>query len=211
MFPELQDYGLIFVSLAVFGFIILDIFKTGQYRGIPNFYRTNVEKFFHYVSTAILALSFILGFIGLCLTAPNQENAIAEFVKGFFNIFDKIHEFGIISDEGYSIAIKIFVLALLFSIIYISLYVIIFYMGMYYRVIRTIQINVFLRNRSEPIEFASLVTESDDFLFFLKKEGFNLWEAIRKDDITRIDVIKVDSTLASWIMNVVNWVISLKK
>lgn len=211
MFPELQDYGLIFVSLAVFGFIILDIFKTGQYRGIPNFYRTTVEKFFHYVSTAILALSVILVLIGISLTAPNRENTIAEFIKGFFDIFDKFHEFGIVSDEGYSVAINIFALASLFAFIYIILYAIIFYMGIYYRIINTIQLSVFLRNRSEPIKFAGLITESDDFFFFLKKEGFNLWEAIRKDDITRIDTIKVHSALDRWIMDKVNWVISLIK
>jgi len=43
MFPELQDYGLIFLLLAVFGFIVLDIFKTGQQWGIPNFYKSNIE------------------------------------------------------------------------------------------------------------------------------------------------------------------------
>jgi len=211
MFPELQDYGLIFVSLAVFGFIILDIFKTGQYRGIPNFYRTTVEKFFHYVSTAILALSFILVLIWLSLTAQNRENAIAEFIKAFFDIFDKYHELGIISDEGYSVAISIFALASLFAFIYIILYILIFYMGICYRTMNTIQLSVFLRNRSEPIKFSGIIAESDDFFFFLKKEGFNLWEAIRKDDITRIDAIKVHSALESWIMNTVNWVISLIK
>ena len=31
MFPDLQNYGIFFIALAVFGFIILDIFNTGKY------------------------------------------------------------------------------------------------------------------------------------------------------------------------------------
>jgi len=54
MFPELQDYGIIFLCVALFGFIILDIYKTGRDLGIPNFYKSYIEQIFHYISVAIL-------------------------------------------------------------------------------------------------------------------------------------------------------------
>jgi hypothetical protein len=210
MFPDLQDYGLIFVSLAVFGFIILDIFKTGQYWGIPNFYKSNIEKFFHYVSTAILFLSFSLVFIGLALSSPNQENTITKFIKGFFTVFDKIHESGIVSDGSYTIVLKIFAISSFFAFIYIIIYFIVFFSGIYLQLGKAIQLNVFLRDKSEPVKFAGFVSESDDFFFFLKMNGINLWEAIRKEDIARIETIKTRSQLENWIFDFINQVFNFK-
>lgn len=213
MFPELQDYGLIFVSLAVFGFIILDIFKTGQYWGIPNFYKSNIEKFFHYfhyVSTAILFLSFSLVFIGLSISSPNQENTITKFIKGFFTVFDKIHESGFVSDGSYTIVLKIFAISSFFAFIYIILYFIVFFSGIYLQLGSAIQLNVFLRNQIEPKKFAGFVSESDDFFFFLKINGINLWEAIRKEDIERIETIKARSQLENWIFDFRNRVFNFK-
>ncbi len=203
MFPELQDYGLIFVSLAVFGFIILDIFKTGQYWGIPDFYKSNIEKFFHYVSTAVLFLSFALVFIGLAISSPNQENAITKFVKGIFTIFDKFRELGILSDDSYTIVVKIVAFSSFFAFLYILLYGFVFFSGLYIRLGSAIQLNVFLKEKNEPIKFTSLITESDDFLFFIKNEGINLWEAIRKDDIVRIETVKARSRLENWISDLI--------
>ena len=212
MFPELQDYGLIFVSLAVFGFIISDIFKTGQYWGcgIPSFYKSNIEKFFHYVSTAILFLSLFLVFIGL---AP-QENAITKFIDVFFTAFYKIHESGILSDGSYIIIEKIFVISSFFAFIYIFLYAVLFLSGFYLRLgsheIQLNQLNVFLRNQCEPIKFAAFVAESNDFFFFLKKEGINLWEAVRKEDIKRIETIKASSQLENCAVYLINRIFSFK-
>jgi len=209
MFPELQDYSLIFVSLAVFGFIVLDIFKTGQYYGIPNFYKSSVEKIFHYISTAILVLSFTLVLMGLFISAPDQENAITIFIKEFFSIVDKIHELGILTDENYIVLVKIFTFAFLLAFMYIILYGVVFYLGVYFQIISAIKLNVFVKgNPSEAKTFSSLITESDDFFFFKKNEGINLWEAIRKDDVARFETIKGRSRLENWMLNLIKWLLN---
>lgn len=206
MFPELQDYGLIFVSLAVFGFIVLDIFKTGQYYGIPNFYKSNVEKFFHYISTAILVLSFALILMELFISAPNQENAITKFIQELFSFIDKMREFGIISDENYTALIKIFAFTSLLAIMYILLYIVVFYFGVYFQIISEFKLNVFLKDSPrEAKAFSNLITESDDFFYFKKNDGINLWEAIRKDDVVRFERIKGRSRLEKWILNLIKW------
>lgn len=207
MFPELQDYGLIFLLLAVFGFIVLDIFKTGQQWGIPNFYKSNIEIFFHYVSTAILVLSFIFVLIGLALSSPNPDNVITKFIIDIFNIFDKIHELGLISDGSIMMIGKILVFSTFFAFLYIFLYFVVFYLGVYFRISSAIQLNVFLKdNQSNHKKFSGLITETDDFFFFLKNEGINLWEAVRKDDIAGIETIKGRPRLDNWIFGLIIWI-----
>ena len=46
--------------------------------------------------------------------------------------------------------------------------------------------------------FSSLITESDDFFFFLKDDGTNLWKAIRKDDVLGFERIVGRSRLGIW-------------
>lgn len=127
MLSELQDYGLIFILLAVFGFIILDIFKTGQYWGIPDFYKSNIEKFFHYISTAILFLSFSLVFLVLTISSPNQENAITKFAKSFLTIFDKFHELGILTNDSYALVVRVVVFSSFFLPFFISFYILLYF------------------------------------------------------------------------------------
>lgn len=198
MFPDLQDYGLIFISLAVFGFIILDIYNTGKYWSIPDFYKSNIEKFFHYISIAILVLSFSLVIIGWVITASNQGNIITESVKEFFYTFKKMYEIGIISEESYIASLKIYIFASYVAVVYIIAYIFIFLFGLFIHYLRTIQLNVFLVGKSEPIKFAGLLSESDDFFYFLKMGGINLWEAIRKDDISRIETVHAPSQYENW-------------
>ena len=199
MFPELQDYGLIFAFLAVFGFIVSDIFRTGQYYGIPNFYKSSVEKILHYISTAILVLSFILVFMWLSILSPNKENAITKFVNELISIVGEIIEIGILGGENYIVIVQIFRSASLLAFFYIFLYAVVFYFGSFFQMASIIKFNVFLKsNPSEAKPFSSLIAESDDFFFFLKNNGTNLWEAIRKDDVERFERIEGRSRLGIW-------------
>ena len=196
MFPELQDYGLIFVSLAVFGFIILDIFRTGQYYGIPNYYKSSVEKILHYISTAVFVLSIILVLMWLIILDPNKENAITKFVNELISIIGGIIEISVLNGENYTAIVQIFKSSSLLAFFYIVIYTIVFYLGSFFRIININKLNVFLKsNPNEAKPFSSLITESDDFFFFLKDGGTNLWEAIRKDDVARFERIEGRSWL----------------
>lgn len=190
MFLELQDYSLIFVFLAVFGFIVSDIYRTGQYYGIPNFYKSSIEKILHYISTAILVLSFILVVMWLSILAPNQENAITKFVNEIISIVGKIIETVILNGETYTEFVQIFTSASLLAFFYILIYTVVFLSGYFIQTTNVIHLNVFLKsNPSEVKSFSSLITESDDFFFFLKDDGTNLWKAIRKDDVSSFERI----------------------
>lgn len=190
MIPDLQDYGIIFLSIAIFGFIVLDIYKTGQGLGIPFYFRTHLEKIFHYISVAVLLFSFSLVFMSLILTAPNQENIFTNIVKAFFATFQRSHELGIISDESYIVILKVFAFSAFFAFNYIILYFILLALGIFSRFNSMLRTNVYLKGKNEPIRFVNLITETNDFFFFEKEEGINLWEAIRRENIERIETIK---------------------
>jgi len=134
--------------------------------------------------------SFSLVVIFLLLTAQNQENFFTNIVKAFFTVLERSHELGVISAEGYETIIKFFIYSAFFSFYYIIFYCIVFILGLFSRYNSMLRTNVYLQGKKEPIKFVSLITETDDFFFF-EKEGLqlNLWEAIRKDDIVRVETI----------------------
>jgi len=207
MFPELQDYGIIFLCVALFGFIILDIYRTGRDLGIPNFYKSYIEQIFHCISVAILAFSFSLVAIFLLLKAPNQENVFTNIVKAFFTAFERSQELGIISTESYEIILKFFIYSVYFSIVYIPFYAIVLGLGLVSRYNSKLRTNVYLKGKNEPIRFVSLITVTDDFFFF-EKEGrqLNLWEAIRKEDIIRIETITAPTRFSIMYKELIDWI-----
>jgi hypothetical protein len=209
MFPELQDYGIIFLCVALFGFIILDIYKTGRDLGIPNFYKSHIEQFFHYISVAILVFSYSLVAISfILLTAPNQENVFTNIVKIFFTFFERSHELGIISTESYEAILKFFIYSAFFSIYYLIFYSIVLILGLFSRYNSRLRTNVYLKGKNEPIKFVGLITETDDFFFFEKEEGFqlNLWKAIRKDDIACVETITAPTRFNIMGEKLINWI-----
>ena len=60
MFSELQDYGIILISIAFFGFMVSNAFRTGLYLFNKTTYRNNIEKIFRYIIIAIFGLFFML-------------------------------------------------------------------------------------------------------------------------------------------------------
>lgn len=190
MIPDLQDYGIIFLSIAIFGFIVLDIYKTGQGLGIPFYFKSNLEKIFHYISVTVLLFSFSLVIINMLLiTAPNQDNFFINFIKSFFDVFQRSHEFGFISDESYIIILKFFAFSNFFAVNYIILYFILLVLGIFSRYNSMLRTNVYLKEKTVPLRFVKLITETEDFFFFEKEEKINLWEAIRRENIDRIETI----------------------
>ena len=94
-----------------------------------------------------------------------------------------------------------------FSIYYIIFYCIVFTLGLFSRYNSMLRTNVYLKGKNEPVKFVSLITETDDFFFF-EKEGLrlNLWEAIRKDDIVRIETITAPTRFNIMGEKLINWI-----
>ena len=188
MFPEVQDYGIIFILLAVFGFIILDTYKTGRDFGIPDIYKSTIDHFFHYISVAFIVSSLLVVLIALLLTAPDQENVFTNVVKAFFTGLERAHELEIINTENYETILNVFIYYSFFAPIYIIFYFFALILGLLSRYTSNFWINVHFKENTEPIKFVGIITETEDFFFF-EKEEFNKWEAVRKDDIVRIERI----------------------
>ncbi len=189
MFSEFQDYGLILVFLAAFGFIVSDAFKVGRYWGIPDLYRSNIEKIFHYISNAII--SFVVIFIiFLLVLIKNSKNPSMVFITSYFQKLG-------LTEESY---IMLFYL----SIFIMSVYAFAFYLGLFFRYMKAIWVNVFICGEErKPRKFSSLITESKDFFFF-EKENSLLWEAIRKDQIIRMETILAPSQFQKDLSNYIN-------
>ena len=125
----------------------------------------------------------------LLITAPNQENFFINFIKSFFDVFQRSHEFGFISDESYIIILKFFAFSNFFAVNYIILYFILLVLGIFSRYNSMLRTNVYLKEKTVPLRFVKLITETEDFFFFEKEEKINLWEAIRRENIDRIETI----------------------
>lgn len=179
MFSELQDFGLIIIFLSAFGFIVVDAFRIGRYWGIPDLYRSNIERIFHYLSIAILAIIGVI-FVFTFLIAKYPSDFIVRNVSIFFLKLG-------LTDENY---ITLFSL----SFMYLFFYSIAFLLGMGFSYLRAIWIDVSFLEKGEvkTKTFAGLITESNDFYFFEKEDNM-LWEAIRKNDIIRMERIRKSS------------------
>ncbi len=182
MFSEIQDFGLILISLAAFGFIVTDAFKTGLHWRVPDMYRNNSEKIFHYVSNAFLTVFALLSVLGIVFFIFNYYFPQDPFVTIFNNSFKKLG----FTNEIYPVAIVL-------SWFYTIFYMIAVILGISSRYLNDIWINVFISNEENPIVFKGFISETEDFFFFEKEEGI-LVEAIRKDKIERIESIFTTSS-----------------
>ncbi|MGB8217785.1 MAG: hypothetical protein WCE94_10840 [Candidatus Methanoperedens sp.] len=173
---QLQDYGLILLAFAAFGFIVSDAFKMGRSWGIP-IYRNDIEKIFHYISNAISAIIVIFVVILYFVLKYFQSPLIKDFIS-------YIQTVGITETfiEG------LFFFTLIYSVLYISAVIAGLYMKVIFHYIKGLMINVYLTGETEPEKFAGLITESKDFFFF-QKDDIALWVAIKKDQIVRMETI----------------------
>ncbi len=79
MLEFLGELGIVFILLALFGFIIKDAFQFGLTLKPPSLYKTYILSLFHYVSIALYVLSFSTALFIMILASPNQENMITSF------------------------------------------------------------------------------------------------------------------------------------
>lgn len=192
IFSDLSDFGLIFIAIAIFGYIISDTFKSFRY-GIPDTTKSDIERFFHHVSNGLIALSFLIFFTFIMLSAPNKENYITKFLSLFVSAFDKFHEMGVVSDYYYNTILRIFVLSFLPAFAFLIIWMLTAGFGFFVKASQDIGVKVFLKGKEEPIEAIDLISESDQF-FYIATKG-RLWAAIRKDNVERIETFRTLSLL----------------
>ena len=181
-------YSVILIGLAVFGFIISDIFKTGQYLGIPDPYKTDFETIFHFISVALLAIA---------ITMVIFAYPIAAFLQKSFEMFLKL---GFMDQTTIDFLTKVYGYSLYFSIGYILVYFFIFFLGAIYKFINPIWIEVELMDHTKK-SYHSFICDSNDFYFFETKEKFNLWEGIKKSEILRITAIQETPRIMKFFWN----------
>lgn len=178
-------YSIILIGFAIFGFILYDIMKTGQHAGIPNPYKTDIDFFFHYVSTGLLGISIFI----LILVIP-----LNGFVVRSFDVFLQQAIF----DEATLLDIaKLLAIGAYLSMGYIIFYMSIFLIGVYFRFTNGIWVKVEF-NGDENKTFNRFICESDDFYFFEDKENFRLWEGRKKTDIKRMTAVEIDPRTVTW-------------
>jgi hypothetical protein len=191
MFPELTDFGLIFISLAIFGYIISDTFKSVRNFGIPDTYKNDIEKFFHYISIGIIALSYLISFTFLVLASPNPENFITKSLYEFINVFEKLHNAGILSDYYHTLIPKVYILLVFPSLALLTIWTAIIFLSFFIKFSQAYVIRVFLKGNEQPIEALELISESDQFFYIAKQK--RLWAAIRKEDVKSIEAVYMPS------------------
>lgn len=200
MIPSLQEYGIILLIFAVFGYSFLDIFNVGLDWGLPNIHRSSIDKILHYTSVGIWMSTYLIMFIFLTLIAPNQDNFFSKLFHSSFEVISNTYESGIITSETYNIILQTFTFSILFAFNLTILYSLAFLFGLFIRFNATDWIKVYFKDDNRTAKFSRFISESDDFFFF-GTQG-NLWEAIRKDDVSRIETNKVPTKLDEWFKNI---------
>lgn len=197
MIFDFLNFGLLFVILAIFGFVVKDIINLSQYWNFPDDYKSDTEKFFNYVATALLIIAFTT-----VLLSPFIASKEPNFANQFLNIttrsIDQLHDNRLISNETYSGIVEGFSLTLIstlfFSYLYIIIYGIAFFFGIFLRFSKAYGISVVLKSKPDtPETYRELIRESDQFFFFEMDSAFNSWAAIRKEDVLRMEIIDLPS------------------
>jgi hypothetical protein len=197
MIFDFLNFGLLFVILAIFGFIVKDIVNLSQYWNLPDDYKKDTERFFNYIATALLIIAFTTILITPLLTSK-ESNSVNDLFKVTGTTIDKLHEARLISNETYSGIVEGFTLGIIstvyFSYLYIIIYAIAFLFGIFLRYSKTYGISVVLKSKPDSPEiFRDLIRESDEFLFFETDSAFASWTAIRKDEVSRMEMIDLPS------------------
>jgi hypothetical protein len=197
MIFDFLNFGFLFVILAIFGFVVKDIVNLSQYWNLPDDYKSDTEKFFNYIATALLIIAFTTILITPLLVSK-EPNPVNNLFNVTATTIDKLHEGRLISNETYSGIVEGFSLGIIstvyFSYLYLFIYAIAFLFGIFVRYAKTYGISVVLKSKPDaPETYRELIRESDQFFFFEMDSSFNSWAAIRKEDVLRMEMIDLPS------------------
>jgi len=186
---DLIDFGFLIISLAVIGYILKDAFFFYRKYTTPYELQKGEDRIFSYISIAILVISFVwLGILVILKNEPGYLQNIQPILEGFQTILDM----KLISAEQISISLFYFISFLyLFTILAFFIALV---LGIAFVYIDRNAISVTLSENSDTgKEFKRIICESEDFVYVESLDNFRNWEAIRKDEIKKINNIIVDS------------------
>jgi hypothetical protein len=195
----LPEIGLIFFVLALFGFIIHDAFNSGFSPKPHNMYRSYILTIFHFVSSALLLLSFSLVTFVLIIVSPNQNNVITHFFIGIFQTIQNFENQHLLA-TGFTNSIQTD-LALSFFPAFFYFIIISFVMmlGDLMRFLNNIWVKVWFSDGGSK-DFPKIISDDVDFFYFRDPETITFWTAIRKSDIKKIELVRHSSKLRDkWI------------
>ncbi len=175
MFGVAIDFSLIFVALALFGFLLEDAFNWGQ--RVPGIYASAIKQFFHYISISIITLSYFIVIFMLIAVVPQPNPATSSLY--FIESMEKAGIF----DQGTAISIlKSVAMAFLPALAYILIFFIVLIFGVIWRLSRVVWVKVTF-NDNKISKYPSILYQDKDFIIFEQYAKGKYWRAIRKEDI----------------------------
>jgi hypothetical protein len=188
MFEFLPDLGLAFLGLAFFGFVLKDSFNWEVTVKPPTMYKSYLSTIFHFVSIALFVIAVSIVFIVLILAAPNQNNPFTQFLVGLLQIVQTFETLGGLQ-QGFTLSIKNgLVLAFFPAFFYVAIVSLTVMAG---RNIRFLNPNwIKIRLNYETREYPKIIADDEIFFYFEQPNNSDLWEAIKKTDIQKMEIVK---------------------
>lgn len=186
MLEILPEISVIFISLALLGFLLKDAYNWELFRKPPTMYRNYIPSLFHYVSIGIFVLSIVIIFIVISLVAPNQNNIFSNFLNFIFKIIEA-GESSNIFPTGFTLSVKNY-LALAFfpAFIYFGMIAVTIAIGRFFRSTNNQWINVELIDGW--LNSPKIISDDDDFFYFEQDKNPGTWIAVRKDNIRKMTI-----------------------
>jgi hypothetical protein len=185
MLENLINASIIFIFLVVLGFLVSDIFRMGRYFGIPSISKTDTERVLDYASTAIFFLMLFFIILVMILD-PQRQNFISNSITPFFTVILNFLDQNFISQN---IVLSYIGLLFWFSVIFLFVYIVVFSTGFLIRFIDENYIEVTFSDDSKT-KFRSILSETDEFIFFEGLTTWFRWEAIRKEKIQSMKSVR---------------------
>lgn len=198
--PQLLDYSLILISLAILGFILKDNFY--KYRVVPYELKTSTDKYFSYISLSLFVTSYFWFFIMILLSGDSE--LVSPLLENL-NKFEMLIEAGIISEVELIESIKDFVLFYIaftfFSIFFILIYSITSFLGLINLFFDVQGIEVSFKDKNQNRIYRRIIAESNDFYYLETIDDFRNWEAVKKEDVLCIKNIIAKSKFDRIVIN----------
>lgn len=189
MFNFLTDASIIFISLALFGFLVKDAFYWGRIIKPPNLYRSNIQAVFHFTSVATFILCLFIVFFVITAAAPNQENFITQFANSLLELVQSYESNESIPQGTLSSIINFLTLAFFPSLFYLGAYLIISNLGLISCCLNVNWVKIYFKDDQAGV-FPRIIAEDDYFLYVEDEMSNQYWKAFRRSDIQKIEVVQ---------------------